>query len=423
MPITLLECQSIIGELQQAIVGGWIQKIHQPHSNTITLEIRIPGETVVLLICVEPRFARFHFTSQRYDNPPAPPPFCQFLRAHLEGGRIQAISQEPGDRVGYVTIERGNDRFILVLAMTGNQSNVYVLKEPKEVIQTLRVSWVKIGDQYVPPNRDKGERSANALHEKRDKIASDLGNALDLPLSHAFSEERSTPKTSSIPLGSEVQSNRKTDLTFSERFPHSAELEERFWQQEQDQTLAQIRQAQLSRVKKALKQTKRKIQGLEEDLRKAQSYQEYGRYGELLKGQIQTCQKGQAFVTVVDYYDPSLPKLTLPLDSSKDLVWNMENYFRKHRKFLAAEQHLRPRLKTATQEALRLQEELTKIESGEEPVIEVLPALSPNRREKRSMSDFSPKKIQQTRPLATANLFLWMIVQYWWERRPKITMP
>ena len=113
-------------------------------------------------------------------------------------------------------------------------------------------------------------------------------------------------------------------------FPVSAEIEERYWKEEQDHIVSQVRNAQHSRIKKALKQANKKIKSLQENLQKAERYREYGRYGELLKGQLHSLTKGQAFVTVIDYYDPALPQLTLPLDSSKDPVWNMEDYFRKY---------------------------------------------------------------------------------------------
>jgi len=337
MAMNLPECEAVVQELQRSLVGGWIQKIHQPRTNTLTFDLRVPGETFVLLVCADPRFARFHLASKKLENPPTPPPFSQFLRAHLEGGRIEEVAQEPRDRVVYVTIATVSARYILVVALTGNQSNVYLLNESKKVMQALRVSWLKIGDRYSPPTQDR---------------------RLPHPSPHP-----------SPPRGEGVSDIDK-DVEFSVLFPVSAEIEERYWKEEQDHIVSQVRNAQHSRIKKALKQANKKIQSLQENLQKAERYKEYGRYGELLKGQLHSLTKGQTFVTVVDYYDPSLPQLTLPLDSAKDPVWNMEDYFRKYHKFLSAEKHLRPRLETAKQEAVRLQEELTKFENGEDLPIE-----------------------------------------------------
>ncbi|PJA78087.1 MAG: fibronectin/fibrinogen-binding protein, partial [Nitrospirae bacterium CG_4_9_14_3_um_filter_51_5] len=121
MALSLSECECIVEELSRALVGGFIQKIHQPRPLTLTLDVRTPGQTCSLLVCVEPRFARLHLTSRKFENPPTPPPFCSFLRSHVEGGRIVAVSQEPGDRIVSITIVKTGQVSVLVIALTGNQ--------------------------------------------------------------------------------------------------------------------------------------------------------------------------------------------------------------------------------------------------------------------------------------------------------------
>jgi predicted ribosome quality control (RQC) complex YloA/Tae2 family protein len=265
----------------------------------------------------------------------------------------------------YLTIATGVGRYIFVVALTGNQSNVYLLNESKTVMQSLRASWLKIGDRYAPPTQGK--------------------------------HLRAPPPQPSLLRGEEVPVVGKGGK-FAVRFPVSASIEERYWKEHHDHILLQVRNARLSRIKKALKQTNKKIKSLQEDLQKAERYREYGRYGELLKGQLPSLTKGQSFVTVVDYYDPALPKLTLPLDSSKDPVWNMKDYFKKYHKFLSAEKHLQPRLEMAKKEAERFQEELAKIESGEDHTIEGMALLS---REKRKRGPMSTEK-QTKSPRARA---------------------
>jgi predicted ribosome quality control (RQC) complex YloA/Tae2 family protein len=151
---------------------------------------------------------------------------------------------------------------------------------------------------------------------------------------------------------------------FEERYPVSGELEARYAQQEQAEGQDTILQLQLAQVRKALKHAKRKIQALQEDFKKTERFREYARYGELLKGHLHEIKKGQESIAIVDYYDPALPTLTLPLDSSKDAVWNMEDYFRKYRKFIGAQEHLQPRVDQARQEVSRLEEKLAQLEQG-----------------------------------------------------------
>ncbi len=368
--MNLIELEEILQELKQHCVGGWIQKIHQPLPNTLTFDIRVPGQSLTLLICIDPQFARIHFASKKLENPPTPPAFCQFLRTHLEGGRIEHISQEPQDRVVYMSIATASSRDVLVVALTGNKSNVYLLNESRKVMQGLKVSWLKIGEEYAPPTQDK--RVPHSL--------------LNPP---SFAE--SSPRLRTGKSVDEVKANKGEKEEFLVRFPFSAKIEERYWKKEQNYLFSQARSARLSKIQKALKQANRKIKSLEEDLQKAERYREYGRYGELLKGQLSSLTKGQSSVTVVDYYDTTLPQLTLPLDPSKDPVWNMEDYFKKHHKFLSAEKHLGPRLEKARQEVLELQEELEKLKEMDGFLSEMpLPAFE-NRKKMRMPSDKKTK--------------------------------
>ncbi|UCE63062.1 MAG: NFACT family protein [Nitrospirota bacterium] len=392
--MNLTELEAVLEELHPNCVGGWIQKIHQPLPNTFTFDIRVPGKTMNLLICADPRYARIHFASIKSENPQTPPPFCQFLRAHLEGGRIEGVAQEPQDRVVYLTITTASTKYILVVALTGNQSNLYLLNESKQVLQTLKDSWVKIGDLYAPPTQDK-------------RVPRPLARLTLSPFQHdvegKFSGHSGTlappPSPQPSPLRGEGALDERRRGEFAVRYPVSAEIEDRYWKEEQVHILSQLRNAHLSRIKKALKHTNKKIKKLQEDLKKAERYREYGRYGELLKGQLHSIAKGQEAVTVVDYYDPSLPQLTLPLDTSKDPVWNMEDYFKKHHKFLSAEKHLQPRLETAKRDLVRLQEELATIESGENLRIQGITQPSQGKGKREAMSPGKPPKPQPARSI------------------------
>ena len=86
--------------------------------------------------------------------------------------------------------------------------------------------------------------------------------------------------------------------------------------------------------------------------------------------------KGQEQITVVDYYDSGLPELVLPLDPSKNAQGNMDDYFKKHRKYLAADREIRPRLEAAEREREALRKELTALQTGtwEPPSIPPFPA-------------------------------------------------
>ncbi len=329
MAISLSECEAVLQELAPRVTGGFIQKIHQPRPLTLTLDIHSPGDTHSLLVCVEPKFARLHLISRKFENPATPPSFCSFLRSHVEGGRIIEIRQEPGDRILYLTILKADKVFDLVIALTGNQSNVHLLNKDKTVLRSLRESRVKIGQRFMPP-------ALNATP----------------PLSTLF------------PILQTVEPPPSGKKDFGRQYPVSAELDAQYGHKELQEGNDAVLGEQLTQTRKALKHTRRKIKALQEDFSKVERFREYSRYGELLKSHLHEIKRRQESIAIIDYYDPSLPTLTLPLDPSKDAVWNMENYFRKYQKFLGAREHLQPRVAQAQQEVKRLEAKLAQLEHG-----------------------------------------------------------
>ena len=330
MTLNVKDLETVLAEIQPTLTGGWIQKIHQPQDQSLTLDVRSPGASVTLLICAEPRWARLHFGTKKYPNPPTPPPFCQFLRSHLEGGRIEAITQQPGDRLVYLTIRKGERSSVLVIGLLGNKANVLLLNHEHLLLRSLKKSRIQVGKPFVPPTTHAPQ-----------------------------SPERPSPWRAET-----TEKPSQKEETFAARYPVSAAMEAYFDKKEQEDNKHNLHNQQLAQVKKSLKAAKGKLQALQEDLKKAERYREYGRYGELLKSALPKLRKGQETATLTDYFDLTLPTLTLALDPSKDPVQNMEDYFRKHHKYLGAQEHLLPRIAAQQQRVEKLETQLTQIEQG-----------------------------------------------------------
>ena len=330
MALQLSDLETVLAEIQPILAGGWIQKIHQPEALTITIEVRSPGASVVLYICAEPRFARFHFTSRKYSNPPAPSPFCQFLRSHLEGGRIEEVTQQPGDRIVYVKMRKSEKAYILAIALLGNRANVFLLNENQVLLRSLQETRLQIGERFVPPKKKSSPVSPASLSLKDRDI-------------------RKPPQR---------------EGKFIEKYPVSAMLETFYEEKEKEQNQKLLHEQQLTQGRKALRAARAKLQALQEDFKKAERYCEYARYGELMKSALHTMHKGQETATLTDYFDPALPTLTLPLDPAKDPVRNMEDYFRKYQKYLGAQEHLVPRIEMQQQKFATLEGQLIQIERG-----------------------------------------------------------
>ena len=320
MGLSTADIAAVVEEIAPALTGGWIQKIHQPTPHAVTMEVRVPGHTHSLLLSTGPETARLHFTHQPLPNPPAPPVFCQFLRAHIQGARIDAIVQVPGDRIVRMNLTAREGACVLVAELTGRHADLLLLDGREQTLASLNENRDRVGQSYQPPLRQP--------HAPRETAESWPAPSDDRP------------------------------------FPVSTLLEERYRQRETDGATARQRQSKLAELKKSIKKAARRIDALREDLDKANRYQDYARYGELLKANLGMIRKGHERVTVVDYFDPAQPELVIPLDPAKTPQGNMDDYFKKHRKFLASGQEIRPRIETIEGELAALRKEQQAIQEG-----------------------------------------------------------
>ena len=386
MALTAAEVSRILDEIPPAILGGSVQKIFQPAKDAITLEIRKQQRTVLLLLSADPDTARIHLLHTRPPNPPAPPDFCQFLRAHLEGGRLVGIEQWRGDRIVRLTIGGRDGPLLLVAELTGRRANLLVLNAEQKILRALRPlhtrpPWVGQDRPFAP-----GTRPPQAIDPLQRKARGTPDRLLP--------EERYEPPLGGPWIATILDSHTETGSVI-QGFPISEEMERRYAQQETEREQATLQRARLVKLRKAVKKTARRLESLTGDLDKAARYRDYARYGELLKARLSDIAKGQNRIAVVDYFDPALPKLVLPLDPAKDANGNMQDYFRKYRKHLAAERAIRPRLEAAEQELKRLRLELEALEHGE-----WLPATSSGAEPTRSrgLSPASPRNRREGKP-------------------------
>ena len=323
MALSAAEISRVLQEIAPAILGGTVQKIFQPAEDVITLEIHKPRQTVLLLLSADPGMGRIHLLSGRPLNPPGPPDFCQFLRAHLESGRLVGLEQWRGDRIVGLRIAAREGPLVLIGELTGRNANLLLLDAQDKILRVLKPQAAKA-----------------------------------LPLHHSYTPPLGGPWITIGPPEPEAPLDPHA-------FPISEEMERRYAQQETERAQAMLQRHRLRELQKAIKKTTRRLEGLTGDLTKVAGYREYGRYGELLKGHLHTIVKGQDRIAVVDYFAAGLPEIVLPLDPAKDAHGNMQDYFRKYRKHLAAEGQIRPRLEAAEQELQALVAERRQLERGE----------------------------------------------------------
>ena len=144
MPLDALCLSGLVSELRSAIVGGKIDKIHQPGRDEVILALRTPAMgNVKLLLSANPSHPRAQLTQISRENPDVPPMFCMLLRKHLTGGRILEITQPPLERavdIRLETLDELGDRTErrLVLECMGRHSNLILLDAQGRITDCLR---------------------------------------------------------------------------------------------------------------------------------------------------------------------------------------------------------------------------------------------------------------------------------------------
>lgn len=91
------------------LIGGRVEKIHQPSREEIIISLRTKQGGKKLYISANAGSARIHITEKNVDNPQTPPMFCMLLRKHLGSGKLIGIRQDGLERILFVDFECVNE--------------------------------------------------------------------------------------------------------------------------------------------------------------------------------------------------------------------------------------------------------------------------------------------------------------------------
>ncbi len=143
MALDALCLTALVKELSQVLVGGKIDKIHQPSKDEIVMAVRTGNGNVKLLLSANSSRPRPQLTTLPRENPDVPPMFCMLLRKHLTNARILSLYQPPLERVVSFKLEALDelgDRVErqLVLEAMGRHSNLILLDGEGRITECLR---------------------------------------------------------------------------------------------------------------------------------------------------------------------------------------------------------------------------------------------------------------------------------------------
>ncbi|MBL5766637.1 NFACT family protein [Heyndrickxia sporothermodurans] len=407
-------------ELAEILVGGRINKIHQPYQNEIIIVIRANGKNHKLLISAHPSYARIQLTNEQHENPQDPSMFCMLLRKHLEGYFIENIYQAGLDRVMIFEIKGRNEigdisYKQLFVEIMGRHSNVILVdKEKNMIIDSIKhvpsfinsYRTILPGEEYVfPPKQDK----TNPLHLTEDEIVRKLdfnSGKMDKQLVENFSGlspllakeivhraglvNRTTIPKAMMDVMKDIstynncptiiQTANKEAFYFipitylngeTKSYRTISEMLDRFYFGKAERDRVKQQGHDLERfIKNEREKNETKIEKLKATLLEAENAERYQLFGELLTANLHLVKRGMSEIEVINYYDENARMVKILLDPRKTPSGNAQSYFSKYQKAKTALVIVQEQIEKAREEMKYFDSLLQQMESASPKDIE-----------------------------------------------------
>ena len=402
MPLDAIFLTALTQELSQTLPGARIDKIQQPERDSVLLQLRTPGAgSRKLLLSASSNHPRLHYTQARYENPAQPPMFCMLLRKHLAGGRVLSLRQLPLERAVDLCVESADElgelsEKHLVLELMGRNSNLILMGPDGRIIDCLRRVDFEMSEKrqvlpglfyHTPPAQGKLDFRTETAASLFDALgAVDHSVALDRWLMDRFAgispliaRELAFLTTGStdpdllaldraalaaglarelhgltekfVPTRLTVGAECK-DFSFrpirqyegymtQDSFPSFSDLLDDFYtgralaerMRARSQTLHKTLTNQLARVR-------RKLANQEKELAATYDRERLRRLGDIVTANLHQIQRGQARLTAVDFYDPEMKQIEIPLNVTLSPQQNAAKFYKDYNKAKHAETFL-----------------------------------------------------------------------------------
>ena len=288
----------------------------------LMLELRLPGNTVHLLLSADPGYARLNTTTQVPPAPREPGPFVMFLRSHLVGATLASVSCPHADRVVELAFDTAeNQRWRLLLTLFGAVPSLLVVSPDGLLAQAL-------------PSRHGGPA---------------LGQLWTMPPPAEHLVNR--PPRAEMPT-EPAELNRWLDTQWTERAEHGAH--------------EQLREALASEIGKRIKTLERRRAAIERDMARTDAAPAMRHRADLLQSVRHQLPRGARVAHVVDWAQPESPEISVELDPARSLPEQIEHLYHTARRYERAESIILQRLQTTEHELDTLRRAVVTTEAAED---------------------------------------------------------
>ncbi len=418
---------AVLEEIRQKVLGGRVEKIHQPSRDTVILQLRCEGGREKLLIAANPAAPRLHLTAANPENPDQPPMFCMLLRKHLSGARVAQINQLPMERMAEFVFDCTDEMGYpvqkrLVTELMGRTCNIYLLDPEGRILDCLRrvgldesskrAALPGLNYQLPEPVAKKDPRELNeedyvnlltaaGADILSDRLMDTLGGLSPLVCREAalFAAGDVDARVEQADVSAVAE---KLALFFREHLTHPgayfyaqadgtpkqfafcpiwqygtyeqaesfrALLDDYYIVRDKKDAIRQKSQGMRKTVGNLCQRIQRKIAIQEKELTATFDRERLRQFGDIVTANLHRIKKGQTVLQAEDFYDPDMKTVEIPLSVTLSPQQNAAKFYKDYARMKTAEKELSRQIELGQQELQYLQsvlEELSRAQTDAE---------------------------------------------------------
>ena len=402
MPLDAIFLTALTAELNETLPGSRIDKIQQPDRETVLLSLRTQGTgNRRLLLSASPNHPRIHYTAEKFEQPAQPPMFCMLLRKHLSGGRILSLTQLPMERAVDLCIESADElgelsRKHIWLELMGRNSNLILTGPDGRILDCLRRVDFEMSEKRQvlpglfyrePPTQGKLDLRAETpealqaeLERLRTQTAFDgwlmdryagisplIARELVFRLTGSVEADLAALEPADLAprlcealhglltgFAPTLLLRGETPKDFSFRpiaqyegwmtcrtaAGFSALLDDYYAERDRTQRI-KARTQNLTKTLNTLKsRAERKLANQRKELEATYDRERLRQLGDIVTANLHRIDRGQARLTAVDFYDPEMREIEIPLNAAISPQQNAAKLYKDYNKAKHAEKFL-----------------------------------------------------------------------------------
>ena len=380
------------------LIGGRVEKIHQPSREEVIISIRTRSGSSKLYISANAGSARVHITESSVDNPQTPPMFCMLLRKRLGSGKLTDIRQDGLERILFLDFECVNElgdivTVTLACEIMGRCSNLedmsrerlvlpgmnytmpprddrlnFLEAEPEEIKERLSSTepkelskaLIRIFEGISPIlAREWAFFAGRGAHIESDTINNDQLDRLLFAIKRTREQllngeccfSAVSDKEGQLKDFSFIRLSQFGTLMYTKELGSASELLDYFYSERDRAARTKQRANDLFKLLMNLTdRTARRIAAQREELDACADKEHDKLCGDLISANMYRIQKGDSAAVVENFYDESCPQITIPLDVRKTPAQNAQHYYSEYKKSVTAEEKLAVQIQKGEEE-------------------------------------------------------------------------